>query len=410
MRILSAIVASSLIVSGCVGQAPPTPAGCEGKRNDKPVLDITPQPLKTVPNGQSWLMKQDEDWVYIGKIKGTAYEMGHAYGELFADYLKQQYVNAELMYPDVSHDMLEDLGVPKAYLDLLSRDQFFQLTNIALDVNWKVASPYIPQRFVDEIRGIADGSGIDEARVRRANMLGELTQAHCTVMGVWKNAGLDGKLLHFRGLDWEAFAPINQFPGVIFYEPTEEGSHPFANIGYLGLIGSLTAISKIGISAGEKVMIINNPSAYPKDPQITYFGKPWMMVLRDGVQFANNMADVQRMLNEADRTMKIHGGWASLPDNLFRGMDYAANFVDFYDDHNYTHYNQVDHPELDGIFFLNKHVQPSDDRCMASIITEQYGRITAETIYRDIAGYQATGTNNVVVMDPAGQQIWVSWS
>ena len=88
--------------------------------------------------------------------------------------------------------------------------------------------------------------------------------------------------MHLRALDWDATSPINQFPTIIFYEPTETGSKPFANIGYLSLIGSLTAISKIGISAGEKVM---NPDTneFPVDPTHTYNGKPWMFVLRDGV-------------------------------------------------------------------------------------------------------------------------------
>jgi hypothetical protein len=51
----------------------------------------------------------------------------------------------------------------------------------------------------------------------------------------------------------------------------------------MGLIGSLTAISKIGISVGEKVMYSFNPDNYPVVPHVTYWGKPWMFVLRDTV-------------------------------------------------------------------------------------------------------------------------------
>jgi len=75
---------------------------------------------------------------------------------------------------------------------------------------------------------------------------------------------------------------INQYPAVIIYESSEPGSHPFANIGYMGLIGSLTAISKIGISIGEKVMY-NIPGTHPVEPYVTYYGKPWLFVLRDAV-------------------------------------------------------------------------------------------------------------------------------
>jgi hypothetical protein len=71
------------------------------------------------------------------------------------------------------------------------------------------------------------------------------------------------------------------FPTVIIYNSTETGSNIFANIGFAGLIGSITGISKNGIAIGEKVW-------YPREgtdpyPTITYFGKPWTYVLRDAV-------------------------------------------------------------------------------------------------------------------------------
>ena len=107
--------------------------------------------------------------------------------------------------------------------------------------------------------------------------------------------------------------------------------------------------------------------------------------------------------------MMIHLGYGSLPDNTFRGHDYAANFVMVYDDKNYTHYSQV-HPQLDGIFFYDKQVQPSGNPCIGAILNATHGQITAETLYRDVAGYDQTGDAQVIVMDPAAQEIWASWS
>jgi hypothetical protein len=40
----------------------------------------------------------------------------------------------------------------------------------------------------------------------------------------------------------------------------------FANIGYLGIVGSITAMSKIGISVGEKVMYPKPSANYPSIP------------------------------------------------------------------------------------------------------------------------------------------------
>jgi len=46
---------------------------------------------------------------------------------------------------------------------------------------------------------------------------------------------------------------------------------------------------------------------------------------------------------EAKRTVKIHIGLGSLPDNSFRSFDYSHNIVNVYDDKNYTHYTDA-HP------------------------------------------------------------------
>ena len=69
----------------------------------------------------------------------------------------------------------------------------------------------------------------------------------------------------------------------------------------MGLIGSLTGMSK-KVTIGEKVMIENDKSQYPRKPETTYLGKPWMFVLRDTIQFANNKHDVFNSLNGAKRT------------------------------------------------------------------------------------------------------------
>jgi len=87
----------------------------------------------------------------------------------------------------------------------------------------------------------------------------------------------------------------------------------------------------------------------------------------------------------------IHLGVGSVPDKLFRGFDYAANALYMYTDNNYTHYDPVAHPQLDGIFFYDKGVQPSDNACIASIISAQHGNITPQTFYQDVAGWHSTG-------------------
>ncbi len=90
-------------------------------------------------------------------------------------------------------------------------------------------------------------------------------------------------------------------------------------------------------------MVPQSPNDYPMPPLITYVGKPWMFVLRDTIQFSNNIEEAEKMMSESKRTMKIHLGIGSVPDKTFRGVDYAANFISFFDDKNYTHYS-ANHP------------------------------------------------------------------
>ena len=79
-------------------------------------------------------------------------------------------------------------------------------------------------------------------------------------------------------------APIEDGPSIVIYHPSEPNSNTFANIGFLGLIGSLTSISKNGITGGEKVLMDESEEEfYPIRPTTTYDGKPWMFVLRDTV-------------------------------------------------------------------------------------------------------------------------------
>jgi len=113
------------------------------------------------------------------------------------------------------------------------------------------------------MQGIADGSDglITFSDIMRVNMVPELTRAACSIVGVFGPATADGKLYHLRALDWAPTAPVSKYPAIVIYESTEEGSNTFANIGYLGLIGTLTAMSQKGISIGEKMMWVGDKQA-----------------------------------------------------------------------------------------------------------------------------------------------------
>jgi len=108
-------------------------------------------------------------------------------------------------------NFLDQFGIPTVVSDVLYQKYVEPLAFWLLDLNWVIALPYIPQRYIDELQGMADGSGgkVDIYLLRRVNMVPELTQAACTVIGAWGPATADNKLYHFRALDWDAESPIS---------------------------------------------------------------------------------------------------------------------------------------------------------------------------------------------------------
>lgn len=287
---------------GCAAAV--APDGCRGVRNEAAMLNLPATALKTVSWGQSWKIEQGSNYLYVAMVKGSAYQMGYALGELYGDEIAKNIKNMADYGVVMFADLVKDYVTDPATLEFLYRHAFLPLCVVLMDLNWVIASSWIPDRYVQEMKGIAMGSKgkVDYDHLRRLNIFPETERAHCTVLGAWGTATADGKLYHLRTLDWESDAYVNEYPSIIIYESTERGSKTFANVGYLGLLGSLTGMSKIGISVGEKVMLVQSASDYPEMPTYTYLGKPWMFVLRDVLQFADNLHQVEDMIVGAKRT------------------------------------------------------------------------------------------------------------
>ncbi len=152
----------------------------------------------------------------------------------------------------------------------------------------------------------------------------------------------------------------------------------FANIGYVGFIGALTAYSQKQIAISQKVWI---PKPANSSIHWTYVGTPWAFVLRDVAQFANTLDEAVNMLYNTKRTIMNMFGFGSGVSRSFEGIEYASNVLYTFTDKNYTYYSDA-HPQLDGVFFWDRHPQPSSDPCLGNILKANWGSITAATLYR----------------------------
>jgi hypothetical protein len=72
---------------------------------------------------------------------------------------------------------------------------------------------------------------------------------HCSFFALWGNRTEGGKLITMRNLDWEANTGINKYKIVFVWKITN--TIPHVTLGFPGLLGALTGMSKAGLTVHE---------------------------------------------------------------------------------------------------------------------------------------------------------------
>jgi len=380
-----------------LGQSYP---GCNGKPDNKSTLYQNPVLQKTVSHGKRYYIQDPKDsstYLHIAVLSGTAYQMGYAFGQLFKSELQDsiqlitQYINATAQaYYQFLPSWIQHQG--NSYAE-----------SIWIGIRYEVITTkrYVPQRFIDEMQGIADATGIPYDTILAINLFPEVIEAQCSVAGIWGTASRSGHVFQMRALDWDYRAPMSKYPLVTIYHPSEANSQTFANIGWVGFIGSLTGFSKkVGISQKVWLPTRNNIT--------TVFGKPWTFVLRDVLQFATGINSSLVMLEDAKRTYQIYVGVGSNDDKTFRGFTYAAKELNMYSDLNWSHPFSPAHPQMNGIMYWDETAK-QDSPCFGQIFAQNYGIIDAQLLYQVAAPSQPTGDTQLAIYDFAQQVVYVSY-
>ena len=381
---------------------------CKGTPNNLPLITDEPKFVAAVPNGKKYIINSTNNGTHITilALKGSWYDMGYAYGSLLKDDLH-----------DAANGMYDYLVERAQGLLILLKDflPFFlkwipdllklapkQLLDALLALTHQFTAPYTHARYDQQFRGMSDASGLDFTFLRNLNLFPELIRAQCSMIGAWGPASADGNLVQLRALDWQADSYIVNFPLAVVYFPDEPGSNPFATFGFTSVVGAISGYSnKIAIS--EKVWI---PTT--SDPQ-SWFGVPFLYILKDLLQFGNDLQSSVDQAYNTPRTCRVHIGIGSRADNCFEGIQMSFNEFNIFDDKNYTHYSEA-HPQMDGVMFWDQRVQPSNDKCMGAVLQDKHGNIDAEVIYREIVPLHKTGDTQIAVYDFAREFVYLAYS
>jgi len=368
--------------------------GCSGTPNLNPIWTEDPVFVSQVQNGKLYKVGNVSPQISVVHVYGTPYEMGYAHGALLKDTIVPLMDQVwDYIYSQIQQ-YLSDLPPELAYL--------FEEYGVGavLEATYLLTAEFIPDYFMDELRGMGDATGIDYMQLVRIHMLPELIQAHCSMVGAWGPAikGTNGTLFQMRSLDWDTSGPYQQAPVVIVYHPKDLG-HNFALLTWAGFIGALTGYSSAEMGICEKVWISYNGTQ-------SRIGIPFHFLLRDILQFDRDIDDSLSRIANADRTCSIWIGLGDTKINQFRTVQYSFEQVNIFDDQTFPEY--PGHPRFDGLVYVDKHEQPSSNPCLGELMTKYYGSLDAVTLLRYVTAVHQTGDMNIGIYDFANHFMYVS--
>jgi hypothetical protein len=181
-------------------------------------------------SGQGWL--ESIDGYPVLHVKGSHCEMGRQHGELLRDRVQKN---------------LRHLLEIKGDAALVEWGPFRVKPRQMIETIIKIQEPFVPAKYFEELRGLAEGAGVPLADVRAANFIPELF--HCSGFAVMNSATADGTLYHGRVLDYATDWGLQQHAVIVVAEP--EGGIPFVNVTYAGFLGSVTGMNARHVSIGE---------------------------------------------------------------------------------------------------------------------------------------------------------------
>lgn len=262
----AAVAVAWLAVSGA---APWQPGAAEARSKTAPVAPGKQTRVIVAQHGKGFTELINGQMVI--HLEGTPYEMGFQMGKMLPIQTRQ---NCDAY---VTYFALENR---KMTMD--------ELLNI-----WKAAEPFVPQSFKDEMRGLAEGAGIPLDLVIAAHALPE--KFHCSGAAVWGGMTRDGKLYHYRSLDYALHlgkdVKVQENAAVIVRKPT--GKVPSLVVGWAGVLGCVTGMNAKGLSIGEMGCSSNDE---------TYAGFPMFFLLRYCLEESETLDQALTIMRRAPRT------------------------------------------------------------------------------------------------------------
>ncbi len=331
-------------------------------------------PSSAQADGKLTSVGTGKDQIPLLVVKGTPYEMGRQHGELIKDQVRE--LSAHLLKSIQASD-------PKRFTDQ------------ALDDAWAQVAPHTDPRFKEELKGLADGSGVSLKLLQRAHTIPVIADYSCSSIAAWGQATKDGHLYQTRNLDWEMGLRVQEFPLIVVYLPDE--GIPHVSITFAGCIGANTGMNAEGIVLSE--MGDSPGSEYPFDLNGVHFTTLFRNVLYD----ADGLDQAVDIFKNAKRIKKYHYVVGDGKNGrAVKMLAHAPNLVIWED-------NDATDEKAPNV--LKNIVYQDEGRGAYQPLKKSYGKIGSQEMIDLVCKIPIKGANVLdVIYDATALEFWVAYA
>jgi hypothetical protein len=159
-------------------------------------------------------------------VGGTPFQMGWQLGYLMREEIQK-------LVPTVLAGFKKELKVSDETLDQV----------------WATTAGYTDARLLQQLTGLAEGSGVPVRALQHVHAVPLLMPYSCSSIAAWGSATEDGHLYQTRNLDWSLRAGAHEFPAVVVYLPAQ--GHAHVTPAFAGFIGAHCGMNDAGIVLSE---------------------------------------------------------------------------------------------------------------------------------------------------------------
>ncbi|HXI82825.1 MAG TPA: C45 family peptidase [Verrucomicrobiae bacterium] len=353
------------------------------------ILSDPPVDRTVTHTGHLEYVGDDDNRITVLYVTGTPYEMGYEHGLLLGaqvrETIKDVQVGAGKLLPKI-------LRNSKA---ISPRDKD-QIVNEFLDRAWKMMARYAPKEDLEEMEGLAAGSGIPIDVIHRMHALPDVGETSCSGLVAKGGATQDGHVYQLRILDYGANFNLQRRPLITVYQPTTENANAYATIGWIGFVGAVSGVNAKGVALSE--MGFGNP------PGETLAGTPMPFMLKNVLRYADTAEDGAAIIRATRRTNSYvyflgdkHNDPIGLVTSAQRCLVNHAN------EHEELQVDGQTMPQFHDIVY-GGHYQDKQEK----LVGEMQGKIDVSGI-QELAKQIAMKSNlQTVIYDLTADRIWVA--